>query len=289
MMQARDCDGGRTVDRRHRVQRASACTRWSAYCRDDVLGPGAVEKLHVQLITGSIRPSRRVCLRSRDAPHSACCPFVMTNPPIIDISALLTPAATNDAVTGVAAELYAAFTTWGFCQIVGHGVSRERQDALVESATAYFALPYETKLEFDVRKGGVAWRGYMPRGGEGTHGRTDRKEGIYIGPEHPDDHPLVQAGIPLHGRNRLPSDDVVSGMRDAVLGYVDDIVNLGKVITEGASLALKLQRDALKEAWLTPEPVALFRCFKYAPLDEEEASQANTLFGIGEHTGQLPR
>lgn len=29
---------------------------------------------------------------------------------------------------------------------------------------------------------GVAWRGYMRRGGEFTHGSQDQKEGLYLGP-----------------------------------------------------------------------------------------------------------
>ena len=57
-------------------------------------------------------------------------------------------------------------------------------------------------LEPHVKKGGVRWRGYMPRGGEATHGRMDYKEGIYFGPEHPDNHanarpPLVSLLEPI--------------------------------------------------------------------------------------------
>ena len=53
--------------------------------------------------------------------------------------------------------------------------------------------------------GGRAWRGYFPAGGELTSGRPDWKEGLYLGSELPDDHPLVRARTPLHGRNLFPS------------------------------------------------------------------------------------
>ena len=37
--------------------------------------------------------------------------------------------------------------------------------------------------------GGRAWRGYFRVGDELTSGKPDQKEGIYFGPELPDDHP----------------------------------------------------------------------------------------------------
>jgi hypothetical protein len=52
--------------------------------------------------------------------------------------------------------------------------------------------------------GGRAWRGYFPVGGELTSGTPDLKEGLYFGAEFDDDHPLVRAGTPMHGRNLFP-------------------------------------------------------------------------------------
>ncbi|KAF7558167.1 hypothetical protein G7Z17_g104 [Cylindrodendrum hubeiense] len=65
------------------------------------------------------------------------------------------------------------------------------QSALADSSLAFFDLPLEEKMALDVRSGGVSWRGYMPLGGEYTHGPTDWKEGLYMGPERADDHPLA--------------------------------------------------------------------------------------------------
>jgi isopenicillin N synthase-like dioxygenase len=36
----------------------------------------------------------------------------------------------------------------------------------------------EEKLKYHVKHGGLAWRGYMPLGGESTHGKRDEKEGL---------------------------------------------------------------------------------------------------------------
>ncbi|KAJ7653822.1 hypothetical protein B0H17DRAFT_1214531 [Mycena rosella] len=122
--------------------------------------------------------------------------------------------------------------------------------------------PEPEKLALDVRNGGVAWRGYMPLGGEGTHGRVDRKEGIYFGPEHADDHPLL--GMPLHGKNQFPPATQVPACRPR----------------SGLSLGLGLEAGYLEQRLLQPEPVALFRRFKYATLEPK----AGETFGIGEHS-----
>ncbi|KAJ7686590.1 hypothetical protein B0H17DRAFT_1072042 [Mycena rosella] len=91
-------------------------------------------------------------------------------------------------------------------------VSPALKSALLTAAQAFFALPEPEKLALDVRNGGV---GYMPLGGEGTHGRVDCKEGIYFGPEHADAHPLL--GMPLHGKNQFLPAAQVLGMQAAVL------------------------------------------------------------------------
>ncbi|KIM26519.1 hypothetical protein M408DRAFT_180919 [Serendipita vermifera MAFF 305830] len=106
----------------------------------------------------------------------------------------------------MAQEIYKAFSEWGFCLIKNHGIPDQLRTQIFQSADEFFKLPEEKKLELHVKKGGVAWRGFMPRGGEATHGFTDHKEGMYFGPEHQESH--HPAGLPLHGKNQFP-DDVV--------------------------------------------------------------------------------
>ena len=64
-------------------------------------------------------------------------------------------------------------------------------------------------------RGGRAWRGYFPVGGELTSGQPDLKEGLYFGAELPGDDPRVLAGLPLHGPNLFPRQ--VPGLRPPVL------------------------------------------------------------------------
>lgn len=204
--------------------------------------------------------------------------------PVIDIRNLLsspiTPTLTAEA-RQVAQEFYQAFSTCGFCQIVGHNVSADVQKDLVKCTKELFALSEAQKLALHVKKGGVAWRGYMPHGGEGTKGRVDQKSGMYFGPEHPDDHP--QTGLPLHGKNQFP-DDSVPGMRPAVLEYIRQMTELGKAIVDALSLALELDGNFIRDNYLQPEPVAFFRTWKYS-VDHGEPLKGEA-WGIGEHSGK---
>ena len=61
----------------------------------------------------------------------------------------------------------------------------------------------------------------MPAGGEKSVGGTitDQKEGLYMGDEHPADHPLVVSQAPTFGTNVFPSDAEVPHMREVFLRY----------------------------------------------------------------------
>jgi isopenicillin N synthase-like dioxygenase len=127
-------------------------------------------------------------------------------------------------------------------------------------------------------RGGRAWRGWFPVGGELTSGRPDRKEGIYFGAELPADDARVRAGRPLHGPNLFPVAPV--GLRRAVLDYMDALTTLGQTVMRGIALGLGLDREWFARE-LTAEPVTLFRIFHYPPA----ASPADPgSWGVGEHT-----
>jgi len=78
-------------------------------------------------------------------------------------------------------------------------------------------------------------------------------------------------------------------MRHEVLEYVNEVTKLGKTLTNVFSLGLDLSEDELRKCLLEPEPVVLFRCFKYAPIENHAMDgpkrSGEEDFGIGEHTG----
>eukprot|EP01102_Stenamoeba_stenopodia_P019744 TRINITY_DN7529_c0_g1_i1.p1 TRINITY_DN7529_c0_g1~~TRINITY_DN7529_c0_g1_i1.p1 ORF type:complete len:294 (+),score=73.33 TRINITY_DN7529_c0_g1_i1:331-1212(+) len=116
----------------------------------------------------------------------------------------------------------------------------------------------------------------MPIGGERTHGQLDHKEGLYLGPDHDQDHPKVKSPTPLFGRNQLP-DEELPGIRSALARYIEEVTELGQVLMELLALSLKLDAQHIR-GHFTQDPIALVRLFNY-PAREEESN-----WGIGEHT-----
>jgi isopenicillin N synthase-like dioxygenase len=167
---------------------------------------------------------------------------------------------------------------YGFFYIVGHGLDEDLQRRLEEACRQFFAQDLESKLEIAMSRGGRAWRGYFPVGGELTSGQADRKEGIYFGAELPDSHPLVQAGTPLHGPNLFPVR--IPRFREIVLEYMTAMTNLGVALMTGISLSLGLEATYFADRY-TSDPLILFRIFNYPP---RSAQPGSTGFGVGEHT-----
>src|SRR5688572_15857879 len=100
----------------------------------------------------------------------------------------------------------------GFFYVVGHGVDVGLQESLERLSREFFAQDDDVKAEIAMSKGGRAWRGWFPVGGELTSGVPDRKEGIYFGAE------LSPSDLPLHGPNLFPSSP--AGLREVVLDYL---------------------------------------------------------------------
>src|SRR5262245_28132657 len=137
------------------------------------------------------------------------------NLPIVNVRALVSR---SEDLDSVAMELREACREFGFFYIVDHGVDEELQKRLEDVSRTFFTRQLDEKMEIRMSRGGRAWRGYFPVGGELTSGRPDLKEGIYFGTELGQNDPLVQAGTPLHGPNLFPAD--MAGFREAVLKYI---------------------------------------------------------------------
>ena len=166
----------------------------------------------------------------------------------------------------------------GFFYVVGHGVDQGLCERLEASSRLFFAEDEAAKMQWRMARGGRAWRGYFPAGGELTSGRPDWKEGLYFGSELPDDHPMVQARTPIHGRNLFPD---LPGFREDVLAYLEALTRLGHVLMEGLALSLGLEASYFAQLY-TADPLILFRIFNYpsrpAPQDKD------VRWGVGEHS-----
>jgi isopenicillin N synthase-like dioxygenase len=202
--------------------------------------------------------------------------------PVVDIA----PLRAGTGADGVAAAIDQACRATGFFYVTGHGVPAELPARVDAFAREFFALPDETKARIAMPKGGRAWRGWFPLGGELTSGVADWKEGLYFGEELADDDPRVRARWPLHGANLFP--DHPAGLRAAVLELVDALTAVGHTLLRGVSRALELDDDWFDRN-LTASPTVLFRIFRYPPLPSgvdgaDGADGAGAPWSVGEHT-----
>ena len=195
--------------------------------------------------------------------------------PIIDVGALVAGEAGR---AEVARQIAAACRAHGFFYVTGHGVDEGLCARLEALSREFFAWPEATKMQWRMALGGRAWRGYFPLGGELTSGRPDWKEGLYLGTELGDEHPLVRAGTPVHGRNLFPD---LPGLREAVLDYIGALTRLGHTLMEGIALSLGLDAQYFARRY-TGDPLVLFRIFNYPSQPVPEG--ADVQWGVGEHT-----
>ena len=175
----------------------------------------------------------------------------------------------------MAADIGAACRDLGFFYASGHAIAPATLDQLAAASQRFFALPHEIKLKISMARGGRAWRGFFPVGGELTSGKPDIKEGLYFGEELGPDDPRVKAGLPLHGANLFPDD--VPELGPLVVQFMRDAERSAHAIMEGIALSLGLEAQYFRRA-LTAQPTLLFRIFHYP------ASTANEGWGVGEHT-----
>lgn len=179
----------------------------------------------------------------------------------------------------VARALRAAGEAFGFFYLVGHGLDSAQVARLEALARAFFALPEAVKAEYAMAKGGRAWRGWFPAGGELTSGRPDWKEGLYLGTELSPDHPKVQAGLPMHGPNLLAGDEVLPGFAAAVRDYQTQVTAVGQRVMAAVARSLGQSEDHFVRG-LTRDPLILFRLFLYPSRPAPTGVEA----GVGEHT-----
>jgi isopenicillin N synthase-like dioxygenase len=193
--------------------------------------------------------------------------------PVIDIAPLLADGEAERV--RVAEEIGAACRDTGFFYAVGHAISGETLERLDAASRRFFALPEETKMQIAMAKGGRAWRGFFPVGGELTSGKPDIKEGLYFGEELGPDDARVKAGLPLHGANQFP--DAVPELRGAVMDFTRGAEASAHAILRGVALSLGLDAEYFHRTY-TAQPTMLFRIFHYPAADASEG------WGVGEHT-----
>jgi len=191
--------------------------------------------------------------------------------PVIDLSLFDVGGTWRDHV---AAQVDWAASEFGFFYIVGHGIEPGVIDSLLGLSRSFFEQSAEQKHRIHMSRGGRAWRGYFPVGGELTSGRPDLKEGLYFGEELGEDDERVRSGKPLHGRNVFPE---LPGFRESVLDYMSALTGLGHRLMTSIGRGLRLGDNYFVDRY-TGSPTTLFRIFNYPSASVADAR------GVGEHT-----
>ena len=181
----------------------------------------------------------------------------------------------------VALEIGRACRDIGFFYIVNSGVPQPLIGRVFAEGRRFFALPPERKAEIAIEKS-RCHRGWFALGGENLDPAKQRqagdyKEGIKIGRDLPLDHPLVKAGLPLHGPNQWPSG--LPGWKETMQEGYDALSRLGREIMHAFALALGLKEGHF-DRWLTG-PMATLGPLHYPP---QEGRITEARIGAGAHT-----
>lgn len=185
--------------------------------------------------------------------------------PLIDIAAL----ASDDAAArrAVARRIGTACREVGFFAIVGHGVAPAQVAATFAQGARLFAQPVEVKRAMAIDKLGSN-RGYVGLGVEALDEKTaaDHKEAFNV--------------IWTDGRTR--PDNVwpaLPGFREAVQGYFDAVLAVGRRLHAAFALDLGLAEDFFADK--IDRPLATLRLLHYPmPSSTEPGAQ----IGAGTHT-----
>lgn len=176
-----------------------------------------------------------------------------------------------------ARQLGVACREIGFFYAIDHGIPEDVMAGAFANSKRVFELPLETKQAMSIKKSPHN-RGYVAMADEklNPEAGADMKEAFNIGTDFPADHPDVLAGKPFRGVNFWPPLD---GWREAMLGYFDGCLNLGRLIHKGFAIDLGLPEDFFVQHLTSP--IATLRMLRYpasaGQIDREDG-------GAGAHT-----
>lgn len=163
----------------------------------------------------------------------------------------------------------------GFFYLIGHGVAQSQQDAILQLAADFFALPPQEKRNVEMINS-PHFRGYTRLGGELTLGQADQREQFDIMAEQPY---RQQANKPawyrLYGPNQWPA--ALPQMRAAMLSWQDQLTDLTVILLRAFSLVL-CDRDNAFDHTIKAGPFRHTKLIRYP-------GRANTAQeqGVGAH------
>jgi isopenicillin N synthase-like dioxygenase len=158
--------------------------------------------------------------------------------PVIDIEPLF-QSSNNEQKLAVAKSIRQACKTYGFFQIINHGVPHDLIDNITNEACRFFRLSSDEKLKFAARRwnpqNSNEYRGYFPASVNG-------KEGLDISnPYLTPTHPFVKQKIPLHELNQWPTEELLGKQwQTTITQYWDEMWRVSMLIMHAIALAFNL-------------------------------------------------
>eukprot|EP00581_Thalassiosira_minuscula_P014194 CAMPEP_0183722948 /NCGR_PEP_ID=MMETSP0737-20130205/14736_1 /TAXON_ID=385413 /ORGANISM="Thalassiosira miniscula, Strain CCMP1093" /LENGTH=447 /DNA_ID=CAMNT_0025953195 /DNA_START=99 /DNA_END=1439 /DNA_ORIENTATION=+ len=161
--------------------------------------------------------------------------------PIIDLA--------NPDTALLQQQLYEACSTWGFFQLINHGISPELIASFRTAMANFFALPYDIKLP--LKRNARNARGYFDD--ELTKRKRDWKEAIDVGEPGSRDWNLPDAhetNACLDGYNQFPSSQDCPHFRDVVVQYFEECAKLSNTLAIWMTMALSGGKEDEEELFL---------------------------------------
>jgi isopenicillin N synthase-like dioxygenase len=161
------------------------------------------------------------------------------------------------------AEIGAAYRSFGFCCLSGHGIPGELIDEAYAAFKAFFALPQDVKQRYHLAGSGGA-RGYTGFKVETAKDSAypDLKEFWHIGREIDRASPLAAVMPP----NLWPEE--VPGMRGAGYALYEALDNLGRRVLAALALHIGLEEDFFDNK--VDQGNSILRPIHYPPIPEGE-------------------
>ncbi|KAI8808050.1 hypothetical protein BJ742DRAFT_289274 [Cladochytrium replicatum] len=207
--------------------------------------------------------------------------------PLIDISPFLAdesayPSSELHAAAKrvVAQSVHNACKDVGFMYLVGHGISKEEREKVLQLARDFFALPTEQKEEISIANGDLA-RGYQRLMQNITRYKKDYHEGIDLYAPIDDSHTLRKKGIKtMAGENQWPS--TPAEFRETYETYIEKLKKVGVATLRAMAMGLGLDENFFDK--YVSDPFWGMRVIGYPPLAEGEAIDPDVGVSCGQHT-----
>ena len=173
-------------------------------------------------------------------------------------------------------ELRTAARDVGFFYLTGHGIDPRLQQALLDTAGHFFALPQAEKLAIDMVNS-PHFRGYTRVASEITRGRADWREQIDIGAERPPlgRGPDSPAWTRLQGPNQWPA--ALPELRPLVLRWQSAAYQVLTRLLHAFVMALGQPVDALEPLY-RDNPHTVVKLIRYPGRSPQASAQ-----GVGAH------